>query len=413
MTAVITPPVNGMIKGEVHLPASKSISNRVLIIKAICESDFMINNLSDASDTSTLKSLLDSGSAEINAGEGGTTLRFLLAYLSLKGDQVRVTASESLKNRPVSPLVEALRSLGADIVYDEEEGRLPVTLRKSKLTGHSVTISGEVSSQFISALMLIGPYVKGGLEINITGEILSLPYILMTRSVMQHFGADVSLTDQRIVVKEGSYLPHNITVEGDWSAASYWYEIAALSDECEILLKGLSPESLQGDSVVARLFEALGVHTRFEESGAVLTKQKKFVLPDYFVHDFSGCPDLGPAIAAATGALNVTADLNNLKNFRLKESDRAVAMQRELYNFSVKTDFCGGSRFKVYSGRGIRAWDRPVKTYNDHRVAMAFAPLCLKTGRVMIHEPHVVKKSYPGFWEELKSVGFTVDFNND
>lgn len=411
MIAVVTPPANGVVKGEVILPASKSISNRALIIKAICESDFKINNLSDAGDTLTLQSLLESGSAEINAGEGGTTLRFLLAYFALKGNQVRITASESLRSRPVSPLVDALRSLGADIAYDEEEGRLPVTLKKSILTGNSVSISGEISSQFISALMMIGPGIKGGLEINITGEILSLPYIHMTQSVMQYFGAAVSFSGQKILIGEGAYRPREITIESDWSAASYWYEIAALSSGCEIKLKGLSEESLQGDSVVAGLFETLGVHTRFTESGAVLTKLKDFQLPEYFSHDFSGCPDLGPAIAATTGALNITADLNNLKNFRLKESDRAVALQRELYNFSVKTDFCGGSRFKVYSGRGIRMWDRPVNTYNDHRVAMAFAPLCLKTGKVTVNEPDVVKKSYPGFWDDLKSVGFEVKFN--
>jgi 3-phosphoshikimate 1-carboxyvinyltransferase len=410
MIAVVTPPANGVVKGEVILPASKSISNRVLIIKAICESDFSISNLSDAADTLTLRSLLESESTEISAGEGGTTLRFLLAYLSLKGNQTRITASESLLKRPVAPLVDALRSLGADIVYEQEEGRLPVSLRKSNLTGNSVTISGEISSQFISALMMIGPGIKGGLVINITGEVLSVPYILMTQSVMQYFGATISFSEQKIRIQEGVYRPCDISIEGDWSAASYWYEIAALSAECEILLKGLSEESLQGDAVVAKLYAFLGVHTRFTESGAVLTKMKDFQLPDYFSHDFSGCPDLGPAIAATTSALNITSDLNNLKNFRLKESDRAVAMQRELYNFSVKTDFCGGSRFKVYSGRGIRMWDRPVNTYNDHRVAMAFAPLCLKTGKVAVNDPDVVKKSYPGFWSDLKNVGFKVDF---
>lgn len=410
-TAIVTPPPASVIKGEVVLPSSKSISNRVLIIRAICESDFVIENLSDADDTVTLKRLLDSGQDEFNAGDGGTTLRFLLAYLALKGKPIKITASDSLKNRPVSPLADALRSLGADILYDEEEGRLPLTLNQSEVKGGRVTISGDISSQFVSALMLIGPSLKGGLEIHLTGEVLSLPYILMTRSVMEYFGVQVKISDSQIMVPEGRYIPREITIEPDWSAASYWYEMAALSDECEVLLKGLQPDSLQGDSVVWKLFEFLGVHTRFTESGAVLTKVKGFSMPDYFSHDFSGCPDLGPAVGAATGALNITADLNNLKNFRLKESDRAVAMQRELYNFSVKTDFCGGSRFKVYPGRGIRPWSRPVNTYNDHRIAMAFAPLSLVTGSVTVNEPNVVKKSYPGFWEDLKSVGFKVEFN--
>jgi 3-phosphoshikimate 1-carboxyvinyltransferase len=270
-------------------------------------------------------------------------------------------------------------------------------------------IDGTISSQFISALMMIGPYIKGGLTITIEGEMVSLPYILMTKSMMEFFGGVVTISDNQIIIREGNYEPKDISIEPDWSAASYWYEIAALSETSEILLKGLSQESLQGDSVISEISEMLGVQTQFTEIGARLSKQKNFVPPDYFSYDFSGCPDIAPAIACTCAGLNLTADLHGLKNFRLKESDRASAIQRELYNFNVKTDFCGGSKFKLFAGRGIRNSGYPVKTYNDHRLAMSFAPLALMTEYVLIENPEVVKKSYPDYFNDLISAGFSVE----
>ncbi|HMT30003.1 MAG TPA: 3-phosphoshikimate 1-carboxyvinyltransferase, partial [Bacteroidia bacterium] len=336
--------------------------------------------------------------ARLTAGQESTNLRTGLV----------ITASESLKKRPVSELIDALRSLGANIEYTESDGKLPVKIFPSKLTGNSVSISGEISSQFISAMMLIGPYISGGLKIEMTGEILSLPYILMTKSVMEYFGAVVDFNENIIFVHEGTYVAKEITIEPDWSAASYWYEIAALSDSSEIVLHGLKPTSLQGDSAIVKMMEKLGVHTEFNSEGALLTKKNNFKVPEYFSDDFSGCPDLGPAVANTCAGLNITADLLGLKNFRLKESDRAAALQRELYNMNVKTDFCGGSKFKVYSGTGIRKYSMPVKTYHDHRIAMAFAPLALKAATVFIEDPEVVKKSYPHFFEDLVRVGFLI-----
>ncbi|MBL0339526.1 MAG: 3-phosphoshikimate 1-carboxyvinyltransferase [Bacteroidetes bacterium] len=263
---------NKVIFTHVAMPASKSISNRVLIIKALCGSDFVIHNLSKATDTVQLGSILASKEDIIDAGDGGTTLRFLLAYYCLTGKNVEVTASESLKKRPVVDLIDALRSLGAKIEYSDTEGRLPLKIVPSKLTGNSVTISGEISSQFISALMLIGPYINGGLKIEMTGEMLSLPYILMTKSVMEYFGAEISLDNNTILIKEGKYIGRDITIEPDWSAASYWYEIAALSNDAEILLEGLKPESWQGDSVISAMMNKLGVQTVFNEKGAFYLK---------------------------------------------------------------------------------------------------------------------------------------------
>lgn len=412
MIAEVRPPSDLKISGVISLPASKSISNRALIIRAIGNLSSEIYNLSDAGDTVTLHKILDNLTTEIDAGEGGTTLRFLLAMLSVKPGEFVIDAAPSLASRPVSELVEALRFLGAPITYLKEEGKLPLRITGGMLTGNKVQIRGDISSQFISALMMIGPVIRGGLTITVTGEVLSLPYIHMTRSVMEHYGARVDFDGSVITVHEGNYIPSDLVIEPDWSAASFWYECAALASECELLLMGLKEKSLQGDSVIAVLMKQLGVETEFTSDGALVRSSKNRKVTDYFFMDFSACPDLGPPVAAACGGLNMTADLAGLKNFRLKESDRAVAMQRELYNMRVKTDFCGGSKFKVYSGSGMKLWPRLVQTYRDHRIAMAFAPLSLKTGCVLISEPEVVKKSYPKFWDDLRTAGFQVQFKD-
>jgi 3-phosphoshikimate 1-carboxyvinyltransferase len=397
--------INKSLDADITLPASKSISNRVLIIKAIGNLNFNIQNLSGSNDTRQLNEILQQNETIVDVGEGGTTLRFLMAYYCLAGKEVTLTASGSLMHRPLGVLIDALLSLGASIDYLEEDGRLPVRINKSKIINKSVSLPGDISSQFISALMMIGPYIHGGLQIEITGEILSLPYIKMTQSVMEYFGARVEMKDNIVFIEEGEYSSRDIEIEPDWSAASYWYEIAALSDDAEILLRGLKPGSLQGDAVIYEMMKQLGVETTFTDEGAKLKKTNNNSVVNYFTYDFSGCPDLGPAVAATCAGLNITADLSGLKNFRLKESDRAVAMQRGLYNLNVSTDFCGGSKFKIYAGNGIKFSNRTINTYTDHRIAMAFAPLALKTGKVIIDDESVVGKSYPGYWEDLKKAG--------
>ncbi len=403
----IKPPVN-KINCAIDLTASKSISNRALIISAIGGFEAQIYNLSEADDTLHLKQLLYSNAVSLDAGDGGTTLRFLLAMLCLRGDERVVTASESLKARPVLPLLDALGQLGATFEFTEEADRLPIRIKPGKLTGSNVIIDGGISSQFISALMMIGPYLPGGLVIEITGEMLSRPYIEMTRMVMGHFGAEVLIGHNNITIPKGNYMNRPLTVEPDWSAASYWYEVVALSDDADVFLTGLSEKSWQGDSVISSLMEALDVVTTFEKGGCRLTKNSNYSLPEYYSEDFIGCPDLGPAVAATCAGLNITSDLTGLKNFRMKESDRASALQRELYNLNVNTDFCGGSKFKLFTGSGMRKWHKPLKTYNDHRIAMALAPLCLKSGSIQIENPGVVSKSYPAFWEDMKKCGFEI-----
>jgi 3-phosphoshikimate 1-carboxyvinyltransferase len=239
---------------------------------------------------------------------------------------------------PDSGISGALKGIGAEIVYTETVGKLPVKISPGKLTGKKISIPGDISSQFVSAMMLIGPAIKGGLIIEITGEVLSLPYILMTKSVMEYFGAKVDYNNQVLTIHEGKYADREFTVEPDWSAASYWYEIAALSDR-KILLRGLTIKSLQGDSAIAGMMRQLGVTTEFTTDGALLKRAENFSIPEYFTDDFTGCPDLGPAVAATCAALNVTSDLKGLKNFRLKESDRAAALQRELVQHECENRF--------------------------------------------------------------------------
>jgi 3-phosphoshikimate 1-carboxyvinyltransferase len=237
-----------------------------------------------------------------------------------------------------------------------------------------------------------------------------MPYILMTQNVMKYFGASVSMEGTTLKIDQGAYKNRDITIEPDWSAASYWYEIAALNRNSDIKLKGLQKNSLQGDSIIAEMMQQFGVTSGFDEDGVDIQCRNAGSYPSYFSYDFTGCPDLGPAVAAACAGLNITADLHGLKNFRLKESDRASSLQRELYNMNVKTDFCGGSKFKLYSGSGLRRYPKPVKTYNDHRIAMTFAALAVKTGNVTIENCKVVEKSYPNFYKDLEGAGFRVEF---
>ncbi len=399
----------GPVHAEIVLPASKSISNRALIIRAIGGFDSAIYRIAESADTKQLNAILSQPLQEsISAGEGGTTSRFLLAYLAAISGMHKLTVSGTMKNRPVGTLVTALSDLGAIIKYEERDGFFPVTIQGGNLSGNRVTIPGEISSQFVSALMMIGPVLKGGLQIQISGELVSQPYIAMTKSIMQFFGAHVEWNNNEINIPEGKYSAQELTVEADWSAASYWYEIAALSDEASIRLKGLTQKSLQGDSMIASMMEEFGVQTEFEDDGVLITKTKGSSVTSYFEADFSGCPDLAPAIAVTCSALGVKADLHGLKNFRLKESDRASALQRELYRFGVKTDFCGGSKFKVYDGHRLVAGKRPVNTYGDHRIAMAMAPLAMSLSMINISEPNVVSKSYPLFYKDLAACGFDV-----
>ena len=396
------------IRTEVTLPASKSLSNRALIIQKLCKAPFSIHNLSGSSDTVLLKQLLDSDDEVLDCHDAGTTLRFLTAFVSLQGKKRIITGTSRMKQRPIGDLVEALNDAGAEITYIGEKGFPPLSTGRKKPSGGQIEITGNISSQFISALLLIAPVLKKGIDLEITGEILSRPYIGMTVELMKKFSVICQYNDHHIRIEHSQYAPADYTVEPDWSAASYWYEIAALSVSAEIVLKGLPVKSLQGDSTVAGMMEKFGVFTVVKGSDIVLHK-KDHQPESHFEGSFEGCPDLAQTIACTCAGLGVAADLKGLQSLRIKESNRAEALQRELYNLNVQTDFCDRSKLKIYNTREIKSTGRTLKTHHDHRMAMSLAPLALKLGFADIENPEVVAKSYPDYWNDLKSAGFVIE----
>ena len=366
---------------DIHLPASKSESNRVLMIAAYGGFAPDCQNLLDSNDTLVLANALSEiqqNHAVIDIADSGTAARFLTTFLSCRSGSWLLTGTERMKQRPIKPLVEALRGLGASIQYAEKEGFLPLKIEGKPIQGGKVQIDMNQSSQFASSLLLAAPMWPQGLEMELLGDLSSLPYLSMTLAMMRHFGADVERNGRTIIVKSKSYQPASFKVSSDWSAASYWYEIAALSEACKIRLRGLSMITLQGDVIIAEWMSQLGVGTYLENDSIVLRK-----IPferRSFCFDFSQHPDLYPTMAATCAGLNVEAIFSGLDNLALKESNRVEAMQTELAKLgNSPLHFCA---------------------HNDHRVVMALAPLALLYGLVTFDHPEVVEKSYPNFWND-------------
>jgi 3-phosphoshikimate 1-carboxyvinyltransferase len=399
------------IKGTIDLTASKSVSNRVLIIKALCADDFKIENLASAKDTVTLNNLLFNNEEQFfDVGHAGTVMRFLTAYLALKKGEFIITGSERMQQRPIKVLIDALRDLGAKISYLKNEGYPPLKITGGFITGNEIEIDGGVSSQYISALMLIAPKIKGGLKIQFKNELISKPYINMTLEIMKDFGVDISWEEESIEIKEGEYRAKDFVVEADWSSASYWYGIAALANEAEVNLYGLSKNSLQGDAVAQDIYEKFGVETSFVENGIRLSKSLCHPIASSFDFDFENCPDIAQTVAVTCAALNVQAKFRGLKTLRIKETDRIFALQQELtklgYNLDVDGDDLIINRYSEKT-KNLNKWSNvSVDTYEDHRMAMAFAPLAL-LAPITINDESVVIKSYPDFWKDLEKVSFS------
>lgn len=407
----IVPPKDGIVRGTVTLNGSKSIANRALIIRALASEKFEIKNLSNADDTAVLNELLQSSEAVLDAGAGGTTYRFLTAILSTRiGREVVLTGSPRMKERPIKVLAEALRELGADISYEETEGYPPLRIKGKKLKGGKVSIPADTSSQFISALLMIAPTLEKGLELKLVGEIVSLPYILMTLNLMKYFGAETDFTENIIRVKSGEYLAKPFFVEADWSAASYFYSIASLAREAKITLNGLSEKSTQGDSVVADIFKDF-VQSSFQDN-TVTIESVSHDRSSAFRYDFLECPDLAQTVVSALAAMKINGSFKGLKTLLIKETDRVQALNAELGKYGVRfTGDVSQNQWELISGK-FDAQTQPIpeiKTYEDHRMAMALAPLSLVTGEMRIAEPDVVTKSYPAFWEDLRKLGFEVE----
>ena len=409
------------ISGELHLNGSKSISNRVLVIRALCGEDFDLENISSSKDSSTLIKLLKNEDTEqvFDAGHAGTTFRFLTAYFAIKDGKQFLTGSHRMLQRPIGPLVEALNQLGANISYDQNKGYPPLQIETpTGETGGEVSIRGDISSQFLSALLLIGPYMDRGLTLNIDGELVSRPYLMMTINLMRHFGAELSFEDQKIVVKKGGYKAKDFFVEGDWSSASYFYEICALADKAEIIVTGLSQNSLQGDSQVLGYFEQLGVNSEFLDGKLKLTKVPSFEKPEIIEFNLIEEPDLTQTIVCTCSGLGINSVYSGLKTLKIKETDRVAALAEELSKFQVfftklpdrfseKQD----DDFYMLSERILPTEEeQEIDTYDDHRMALAFAPLGL-IKPITINNPEVVVKPYPEYWEHLKNLGFTLAFS--
>ena len=415
MTAYKISKPNRNIVGEITLDGSKSFSNRVLIIQALCETAFPIHNLSTSNDTQTLVKLLaQTDNDTYNCGAAGTTFRFLTAHFALQDGTQILTGSERMKQRPIGKLVKALRALGCDIEYMEEDGYPPLKINTPKsLTTNGLIIPADTSSQYISALLMVAPTLPHGLKLTLDGKIVSLPYIKMTLSLMAYFGVQHRWEGNTITVEKQTYQPREVTVEADWSAASYYYAMAAFADELDLTLNGLFKNSLQGDSVITEIGFHFGVDTIYTEGGIKLKKTGN-PRTEFFEWNFVKCPDIAQTLAVICAGRNVQGLFTGLETLFIKETDRVAALKNELAKVGVSfvkmpARFSQRSQKQYFMVEGkINFENTPTfPTYEDHRMAMAFAPLAM-FHEIEIEEPSVVGKSYPQFWADLKTLGFEV-----
>lgn len=398
------------LHSEIKLPSSKSISNRALVICALSKSCMPLENISDCDDSRVVVEALQHKPYIIDIKAAGTAMRFLTSMLAATPGEHVITGTERMRNRPIGILVEALRSMGADISYEEKEGFPPLKIKGNRLIGGRLSLSGSISSQYISSLLMIGPMLQEGLTLELTGDIVSKPYIDMTLDIMCQFGASAQwISRNEISIDAKPYSPIPYCIEGDWSAASYWYEMVSLSEDenARVVLPNLFKGSIQGDAVVARLFEELGVGSIFEDNAVCLYKIKCADGP--LVSDMAHCPDLAQTIAVTCCLLGKNFRLTGLQTLRIKETDRIAALQKELRKLGFVVG-CEGDEVLFWNGEKETPKSGQtsvcIDTYEDHRMAMAFAPVTLKRNDITINNPEVVTKSYPGFWDDLTKAGF-------
>ena len=436
------------VQGEIALPASKSISNRALVLYALAGKQSLRTDFADCEDSLLMLNALQSPEAVKDAGAAGTVMRFLTAYYAQTPGEWTLTGTERMKQRPIGLLVDALRQLGSDITYTENPGCPPLLIKGKKLRGGRLSIDGSISSQYITALMLIGPYVDGGLEIELLNKIASAPYIRMTLGLMQAFGAQLSFEGNLIRIAAGAYTaPEEFRVEADWSAASYWFEVLSLARSGQVLLHGLQADSLQGDAKVMEWFRDFGVQAEFielpagekasatgevvtESVGSKVTGSPQAGKPDkgalllsktkqqcsFFEADFSQQPDLAQTFVVTAALRGIPFRIGGLESLKIKETDRLQALIREMLKLGFILEESSPNTLE-WQGKKQPAQSRvSIATYQDHRMAMSFAPVALRIKdqneikHFEIEDPAVVAKSYPGFWEDLKSCGFTIEY---
>ncbi|MDY5406433.1 MAG: 3-phosphoshikimate 1-carboxyvinyltransferase [Sodaliphilus sp.] len=398
------------IEGEIDLPASKSISNRVLLLNALCATPGRLSNLAQCDDTdAVLSALAQPDASEVNIGAAGTAMRFLTAYFATReGREVVIDGTERMRQRPIGVLVDALRQLGADIEYVEAEGYPPPKITGTRLHGGALTVSGSVSSQYITAILLIAPVI-GGITLTIEGEIMSRPYIDMTLALMARYGVKAEWRENVIHVPAGEYTALDFTVEADWSAASYWWAMQAIVPQSRISLKGLEPQSLQGDSRIAELMSQMGVtgnwcgrYLDLRSNGGVGCCCSTFA-------DLSGTPDIAQTLVVMLCLMGRPFRITGLRTLRIKETDRLEALRTELrklgYVMKVEGDDAISWHFETTAAEA----SPHICTYHDHRMAMAFAPAAIRFPGLIIDDAQVVSKSYPLFWEHLRQAGFKIE----
>ncbi|MBT5615478.1 MAG: 3-phosphoshikimate 1-carboxyvinyltransferase [Flavobacteriales bacterium] len=375
-----------VVNCEIDLPSSKSISNRLLIIKALCKKKFLIKNLSESDDTILLKNALNSKEKTINVSHAGTSFRFLTSFLSIqKGKEFILNGSDRMKERPIKELVNSLQELGVKIEYLEKEDFPPLKIIGTEIDGGEIEIDGTISSQFISSLLLIAPNLRNGLILKLKGELVSKPYVLMTLKLMGEFGINWTWNKDVITILKQEYVAKNYTVESDWSAATFWFQSASLSEKCKIILRGLNEESIQGDSACKKIFKDLGVDSVFKNGDLILTKNKRISPSE--TYNLIETPDIYQSLKCTLFTLNKDSEFTGIQTLRNKETDRIAAVENELLKLNTP---------------------KIIETYNDHRMAMSFAPLSLKFEELQISNPGVISKSYPNYWKDLKKGGFKI-----
>ena len=404
------------LKQTVQLPASKSISNRALVIHALSGGDVLPENLSDCDDTEVIISALKDNPYEIDMMAAGTAMRFMTAYLATRdGEEHVITGTERMKHRPIHILVDALRGLGADIEYVGKEGFPPLRIKGGKLEGGQLEVPGNVSSQFISALLLIGPCLSNGLTLRLTGDLISRPYIDLTLWMMREFGADADWSAYDTITVVGKpYSQRPYYIENDWSAASYWYEMMALSKQVddEIRLEGLMDGSKQGDSSVRYIFSLLGVKTTFgtkkEGVPTTVTLRHSGRCVPRLEYDFVNAPDLAQTFVVCCLMLDVPFYFRGLSTLKIKETDRIEALKKEALKLGFVLHDKNDSELYWDGERCEPMEDAAIDTYEDHRMALAFAPAAFRLKQLRINNPQVVTKSYPSYWEDIKAAGFAL-----
>jgi 3-phosphoshikimate 1-carboxyvinyltransferase len=403
--SILVNPPKQPIRAEIQLAASKSECNRALIINALTGFQSELSNISEARDSQTMLRLLNSTDPVADVIDAGTTMRFLTAYFAVTNQKKTMTGTPRMCERPIGILVDALRLLGADITYEKEDGYPPMKLNGFSYSGNNeITMRGDVSSQYISALLMIAPELPSGLTIKLEGEVGSRPYIEMTLNQMAYFGIEYQADWQTntLTIPPMKYQPRPYAIESDWSGASYWYSIVALAEDAEVELLGLKKDSLQGDSAIVEIMKHLGVDSVFTDRGVFLTKIPPAASIGW---DFTDCPDLAQTVAVCCAVKGIRLSMTGIESLKIKETDRIFALQQELKKLGAELkEIEKDHLYEVYTIKDPGPINSPsIHTYDDHRMAMAFAPVGM-VFPVVIEEPGVVVKSYPGYWKDLAKV---------